>query len=89
MVEELGLITTLLIGLAIGFAGYPIFAFWIRLFWKEFERSDWYMRLCYAHIIFWIVATCSISMEWLDKTFDVWAKPAIITIWKPICTASA
>lgn len=78
MVGELGLVTTLLIGLAIGVVGYTILAFWIGLFWKDFEHSNWYMRLFYAHIILWIVAVCSISLEWLDKTFDVWGKPTLI-----------
>jgi len=78
MIEELGLGTTLLIGLGIGFAGYPILAFWVRLFWKDFESSDWYMRLCYVHIVFWIVAVCSISLEWLDRTFESWGKPCFI-----------
>ena len=78
MVGELGLVTTLLIGFSIGFAGYTILAFWIGLFWKDFQYSDWYMRLCYAHIVFWLIAVCCVSIEWLEKTFAGWGKPVFI-----------
>lgn len=78
MVGELGLVTTLLIGISMGVVGYVILTFWVCLFWKDFQYSDWYMRLFYAHIILWIIAVCCISLEWLDKTSDVWAKPVMI-----------
>lgn len=78
MIGELGLVTTLLIGVAIGVVGYEILAFWIGLFWKDFQYSDWYMRLCYAHIVFWLIAVCCISSEWIDRTTDAWGKPVMI-----------
>ena len=81
MIEDLGLATTLLIGFTFGFVGYAILSFWVGLIWKGFQYSKWYWPLFWVNMIFWIIATCTISMDFLEKTFDVWSKPFLIIVF--------
>lgn len=78
MIGDLGLATTILIGVALGYGGYVVLSFWIGLIWKDFQYSDWYMRLFWVHLIIWVVATCIVPMDLIEETVGVWGKPCLI-----------
>lgn len=79
MVNELGFFTALLIGLSIGFCGYALLIFWIKLFFKDFDNtSKWFWRLFYAHMVLWVVVALFIPVDFIEDTFHIWAKPGLI-----------
>lgn len=78
-VTEFGFALALITGVSLGFVGFAILLFWIQLFNKSFDsESQSFWPLFWAHMIFWIVGTCVVSVDWLNETIGSWGWPALI-----------
>lgn len=79
LVNELGFPTTILIGVTLGFIGFAILIFWVKLFFKNFDAdSKFFWPLFWIHQIVWMVGVCVVPAELLNSSFDKWAWPFII-----------
>lgn len=84
MAKELGFVTAILIGIALGYVFNLILTFGVGLVWKDFTYSKWYWKLFWVSMIAWIIASCAVPMDFLDKTIDVWGKPFLIIVFGSI-----
>lgn len=79
LITELGAVTTIMMGLSLGFGGFAILTFWLQLFSKTFsENSKFYWSLFWINEIVWTVGVSIISYDWLNDNFDKWAVPFMI-----------
>lgn len=78
LIQYLGAPTTIIMGVAIGFCGFAILLFWLQIFFKNLDtESKWFWRFFTVHMLFWIIGTCVVSVEWLNRTSDYWTTPAL------------
>ena len=85
MVNELGFFTALLIGLSIGFCGYALLLFWIKLFFKDFDNtSRWFWRLFYIHMTLWVAVALFVPLDFFEDTIHIWGKPCLIIFFLSI-----
>jgi len=70
--QDLGIETTIIMGIAIGFVGYAILTFWVGLIWKDFQYSNWYWRFFWVHLIFWVVAMCIVPTDSFNDIGSEW-----------------
>ena len=79
LIQELGVVTTLLIGIAIGFTGFVILNFWIKLFLKNFSsETKIFWIIFWLHQIIWTTVVCVLPYEWLNDNFKIWSLPFMI-----------
>jgi hypothetical protein len=79
MAKDLGFFTALIIGLSIGFAGYALLIFWIKLFFKSFDdTSKWFWRLFYIHMALWVVGALFVPIDFVEDTIHIWGIPCLV-----------
>lgn len=79
LITELGFITTLLIGITLGVVGFVILAFWLQLFFKNFDsESKCFWPIFWIHQLIWVIGVCIVPYDFVNDSFSTWAWPFMI-----------
>ena len=79
LITKLGVATTLLSGVALGFCGFAILTAWIRLFSKSFDSdSRCFWPLFWVHMLVWVVGVCVVPYDLVNDSIDTWGWPFLI-----------